>query len=152
MGGRVMRSGRPPKPDGQKRNHHKPTHDWTLLPRAGRKGRIPDLPKGRQYDFLPATVAWWKQIWRTPMATQWEPSDVHALIELALLRDALLRGKTSVAAEVRIREAEFGLTLAGRRALRWVLEDEIDKTPEAPRDELAAQRERRSRIEAAVEG
>ena len=47
----------------------------------------------------------------------WHPCDVPALIELAMLRDRLLDGKASVAAEVRLRSDAFGLLTAGNSAV-----------------------------------
>lgn len=74
------------------------------------------------------------------MAVMWHESDVHGLLELAILRDKLLEGVYQVASEVRMREADYGLTLAGRRALRWVIEGEEEQVPEAPKDLPAIRR------------
>jgi hypothetical protein len=97
--------------------------EWFRLP-EGREGAPPPLPRHTEWE--PATRAWWKQIWATPMATQWTEGDVPALIELAALRQHLLSNfQTSLAAEVRLRSDSFGLTPKGRQSLRW----------ELPRDE-----------------
>lgn len=62
------------------------------------------------------------------MATMWLDEDVHALTELAILRDEfLITGNHRIAAEVRQRSGEFGLTVAGRRALRWVIQGEDER-------------------------
>jgi hypothetical protein len=58
------------------------------------------------------------------MATQWCEGDIPALKELALLRQRMMDGKLSVAAEVRLRSDQFGLTPAGRQARRWMITDE----------------------------
>jgi hypothetical protein len=112
-----------PKPRDQRRNRNaKQAGDWVLLPREGYQGPIPTLPKKLGLDK--DTHAWWKTIWRSPMATQWTDEDVSALIELAILRERLLDGKISVAAEVRLRTDLFGLTPAGRQQRRWMITEE----------------------------
>ncbi len=58
------------------------------------------------------------------MASQWVDGDVPALAELAVLREALLNGKISVASEVRLRTNEFGLSPAGRQSRRWMITEQ----------------------------
>ena len=110
--------GTPPKPAHQRRNRN-PLRggDWVLLP-EGRKGPAPSCAG---YGLSRATQAWWRAIWRSPMATQWNESHVPALLELAILRDQLMAGETKVAAEVRIRSDGFGLTPAGLQQRRWMI-------------------------------
>jgi hypothetical protein len=86
------------------------------------------------------------------MATLWAPSDIPALLELAVLREQLMDGKASVAAEVRQRSDSFGLTPKGRQERRWriVAEVEQEAVPSSS-DELKAKRaERRIRLKQAV--
>lgn len=112
-----------PKPKDQRRNRNaKQAGDWIQLPKEGYQGPIPTLPKKLGLDK--DTHAWWKKIWRSPMATQWTEEDVPSLIELAILRERLLDGKISVAAEVRLRTDLFGLTPAGRQQRRWMITEE----------------------------
>ena len=83
------------------------------------------------------------------MAKQWQPGDVPALHELAYLRQQLMAGKTSLTGEVRLRSGDFGLTIAGRRALRWVLDDdESVRRVDYGADEVAQRRQgRRQRLD-----
>jgi hypothetical protein len=74
----------------------------------------------------------------------WHSKDVPALEELALLRDRLLDGKHSVAAEVRLRSDAFGLTPKGRKQLRWLILDEVE-APDEARDQLAEHRRKAER-------
>jgi hypothetical protein len=140
-------NGPPPKKASERRNRNpKQAGDWVQLPAEGRKGRIPALPKG----FARSTQAWWKKIWRSPMATQWSEADIPALIELAMLRERLVEdGKISVAGEVRLRSDQFGLTPEGRQKRRWVITDEdAVRAGLETEDELAAKRdERRRRVQ-----
>lgn len=137
--------GRTPKLPEERRNRAVPrAGEWQQLPKEGYKGPIPSL-KG--LGLAPATHAWWKKIWRTPMATMWQPGDVPALIELATLRERLMDGKVTVAPEVRLRSDEFGLTPKGRQERRWLVVDEPLHLEEEPTDELVARRrERKQRL------
>ena len=129
----------PKHPDQRRNRNPKRQGDWTVLPKARRKGAIPST-KG--YGFSKQTQAWWNQIWRSPQSTQWTEDDIPALVELALLRERLLDGKISVAAEVRQRSDQFGLTPKGRQQLRWVITEE-DAVRAGVADEVSLQRNRR---------
>jgi hypothetical protein len=52
----------------------------------------------------------------------WHSQDVPALLELAILRDRFMDGKSSLANEIRLRSNSFGLTPAGRQQRRWLIE------------------------------
>lgn len=131
---------RPLKHPEQRRNRVKPGGgEWITLPSEGYKGKIPSLAG---YGLSKSTHAWWKKIWRTPMATQWTEGDIPALIELAILRERLLDGKISVAGEVRLRSDQFGLTPEGRQKRRWVITEE-DAVRAGIADEVSIQRNRR---------
>lgn len=112
-----------PKPADHRRNRNpKRSGDWVQLPREGHQGPIPELPASLQLGT--ETYAWWDHIWRTPMATQWDPGDIPALVELAILRNRLMQGAITVASEVRLRSDQFGLTPEGRQKRRWIVTDE----------------------------
>ena len=129
------------KPD-QRRNRAAPRlGEWTQLPSEGCQGPIPSLAGlGLSKD----THEWWKTIWRSPMATQWNEADVPALKELAILRDRLLDGKVSLAAEVRLRSDLFGLTPAGRQQRRWMITDEDQERAGVKRSKEASLRRLRA--------
>jgi hypothetical protein len=111
-----------PKQREQRRNRaQKTAGDWVQLPSEGYQGPIPSLAG---LELSNSTHEWWKTIWRSPMASQWNQGDVPALKELAMLRELLLDGKVSVAAEVRLRSDSFGLTPAGRQQRRWMITEE----------------------------
>lgn len=109
---------RPPKPPHQRRNRNPlRAGEWRHLG-EGFKGPIPSCAG---FGLSKATMTWWRSIWRSPMANEWLPSDVPALLELAVLRQWLLGGKHSLGPEVRLRSDQFGLTPAGRQARRWMI-------------------------------
>jgi hypothetical protein len=78
------------------------------------------------------TRAWWRDIWSSPMAPEYDESDQHGLFALAVLvddfwqtDDAKLR--KDLAAEIRQQRQCYGLTPIDRRRLQW----EIEKVDEA---------------------
>ena len=133
-----------PKPKNQRRNRNpKLAGDWVQLPKEGYQGRIPSVAGLR---LNRDSQRWWRKIWRSPMATQWNEGDVPALKELAMLRERLMDGKISVAAEVRLRSDLFGLTPAGRQARRWMISDEdLERAGISLKDEVSDLREERAK-------
>lgn len=133
-----------PKPKNQRRNRNpKLAGDWVQLPKEGYQGQIPSVAGlGLNRD----SQAWWRKIWRSPMATQWNEGDVPALNELAMLRERLMDGQISVAPEVRLRSDQFGLTPAGRQGRRWTITDEdLERAGISLDDQLTDLREQRAK-------
>src|SRR5574343_878822 len=103
-----------------------------------RQRRVPALPKivqdtdaeGNpvQLEWHPMTRAWWRDVWRSPMAPEFLQADVHGLYRLALLVNAYWRApSTALAAEIRLEQQTFGLTPLDRRRLQW----EVSRAEEA---------------------
>lgn len=87
----------------------------------------PPLPV-RAEGWQAATETWWRDIWSSPMAPEFEKSDRHGLYLLAVLVDQFWREpSTALAAEIRLQRQCFGLTPIDRRRLQW----EIERTDEA---------------------
>lgn len=77
------------------------------------------------------TRAWWKDIWASPMAPEFDKSDKHGLFALAVLVDDFWRTedpklRKEIAAEVRQQRTAFGLTPIDRRRLQWTIEQAED--------------------------
>ena len=142
-----MPPGRVPKHPEERRNRAKPrAGEWVDLPAEGRKGPVPPVPKGA---LGAQGKAWWKTVWKSPMATMWTEEDIPALLELAVLREQLMFGKVSVAPEVRLRSGEFGLTPKGRQDRRWRIVTDTGEMVEPKDDEFEKRRtERRTRLAA----
>lgn len=92
---------------------------------------VPELP-AREVGWAEATMAWWVDVWASPMAPEYDESDRHGLFLLAVLVDdywtAESAGERSkMAAEIRLQRQCFGLTPMDRRRLQW----EIERTDEA---------------------
>ena len=90
-------------------------------------------------DWHPLTRTWWADLWASPMAAEYDATDVHGLLQLAVLVDDFWQAETArdrlaVSAELRLQGIRFGLSPIDRRRLQW----EIERTEEAQ-----AQRQRR---------
>lgn len=91
----------------------------------------PELPL-REFGWHHMTTSWWADIWASPMAPEYDESDLHGLYVLANLIDAYWREpsprvQAGLAAEIRLQRQCFGLTPIDRRRLQW----EIERTDEA---------------------
>lgn len=115
-----------PKDPSTRARRNKTSTNAILRPVANPK--IPALPKGRHWNS--ETRAWWKDVWSSPMAPEYDDSDFHAIQRLAMLVDvyysASIEGDVSVmlklAAEIRMQEQRFGLTPIDRRRLQWTID------------------------------
>lgn len=86
---------------------------------------VPALPK--RGGWHEQTVAWWTDVWASPMAPEFDDSDKHGLFQLALLVDDFWTANTSrerkeLAAEIRQQSQRFGLSPIDRRRLQWTIE------------------------------
>ena len=89
--------------------------------------RAPQLPRGREWHRL--TRAWWREVWRSPMAEEFLASDVHGLYILAELVDQFwMMPATGLATEIRLQRQCFGLTPIDRRRLQWEVTRAEDAT------------------------
>lgn len=124
------------KPPGHRRRKNTGQAQWQQLPREGRKGKAPALPKGK---WSTSTREWWKTIWSSPMATVWQDADIDPLVRLARLREIEASGEEVTAAllaQMTAIEDRFGLSPKARRVLQWEItraETEADPTPAARR-------------------
>lgn len=114
-----------PKPAGQRRRRNTVAGARTLTI-VDDAPAPPPLP--RHLDH-PQTLAWWDAIWSSPMAPEFDPSDLHGLYLLADLvncywSEDASRGMTKkeLAAEIRLQRQCFGLTPIDRRRLQWEIE------------------------------
>lgn len=90
----------------------------------------PPLPAGRAWTW--ETESWWRDVWASPMAPEYDSSDRHGLFALAALVDDFWsadspRDRAALASEIRLQRQCFGLTPMDRRRLQW----EIERTEEA---------------------
>lgn len=86
----------------------------------------PALPE-REVLWHDMTLAWWSDIWASPMSPEWDDSDVHNVYILAALYDDIWRAETAkdrkeAAGEYRLQRKDLGLTPYDRRRLEWTIE------------------------------
>lgn len=120
-------SGPPPKkPELRQRRNKKLTA--RTLPEKKPGLSVPELPKRRR-KWRPETLAWWQDIWNSPMAPEFIESDIHQLYILADLIDQYWRQSgtkegpsAQLATEIRLQRQCFGMTPIDRRRLEWEIE------------------------------
>lgn len=99
---------------------------------------MPDAPPLVEYDedkvrhthdvdWHPQTVAWWNDVWTSPMVSAWDDSDVHNVTVVALLYNDIWTASTpkerkEALAEFRQQRADLGLAPLARSRLQWTIE------------------------------
>ena len=107
-----------PKTDELRQRRNKASGGAKLPPEKKTRKRAPKLPSDREWNEL--TNAWWKDIWKSPMATEWLESDKHGLFMLAILVDKYWADPDpKLLSEIRLQRACFGLSPIDRRRLQW---------------------------------
>jgi hypothetical protein len=110
--------GRPPKPDGQKRNRVRLGHDWNDYPDVP-FADPPRLPsRGDGLAWPNRTRKWWKGVSTMPHCVDWTDSDWQFAFDAALLAALFHLGDTKVEGALRAREKVMGTTADYRRNLR----------------------------------
>lgn len=85
---------------------------------------VPELPALVGESWHSMTLAWWADVWASPMAPEYDDSDLHGLFLLARLVDGAWRAESPTAlkdllGEIRLQRQCFGLTPIDRRRLQW---------------------------------
>jgi hypothetical protein len=120
-------SGPLPKPPALRRRRNR-VIGAAVLPAEGRQGPIPRLPtrkasEGETRPWHPLTRRWWRDVWRSPMATQYDALDEYGLLALAELIDQFWCNPTArLSAEIGRAQQGYGLTPADRARLHWTIE------------------------------
>lgn len=110
-----MPPGQPPKNPATRQRRNRTATQATL--EQSPDVACPPLP---DRAWNPQTLAWWGDIWASPMAGEWEPSEVHELFLLAVLVDQFwTEPSPKLAAEIRLQRQCFGLTTMDRWRLKW---------------------------------
>ncbi|ACZ40250.1 hypothetical protein [Sphaerobacter thermophilus] len=113
--------GRIPKPAHLVRGHRK-VKVVKLATGTPARQRAPRLPAIDGLAWHTKTRAWWRNVWRSPMAEQYTPSDEDGLLRLAILVNSFYQTHDpKLMAEIRLQEQRFGLDPVSRARLRWEL-------------------------------
>jgi hypothetical protein len=80
----------------------------------------------------PVVLDEWAEIWRSPMASQYTPTDGHGLLQLMVLTQLFWSAedgdkKKQLHAEIRLARRDFGLTPMARASLHWQILDTEEK-------------------------
>lgn len=135
-------TGPAPKPAATRARRNKTSTNAVL--RAPEPGSVeaPKLPRSAN-GWHAMTRAWWRDIWSSPMAPEFDSSDIHGLYTLAVVVNDFWTAETAkdrqaASTEIRLQSQRYGLSPMDRRRLQW----EIEKTEEAK--DRGAKRRRRS--------
>lgn len=97
---------------------------------------VPELPNpdGREWHKL--VLSWWDEVWKSPMAVKFIPTDRHALSVVAILMDNFYKTgngdyQLKLAAEIRQQTARFGLSNWDRNRMNWTISDSAKPSPQS---------------------
>lgn len=136
-----------PKNPATRQRRNRPTTAARLGPdtAAARRGRkVPKLPEltdeeGCPRSWHPMTAAYWDDLWRSPMSSEYVQADVHRLFMLAVLVDDFWRKPSAERhSEIRLAGQAFGLTPIDRRRLQWEVERGEEATERTTRRRTTA--------------
>jgi hypothetical protein len=105
-----------------------------VLEKKPSHGKMPELPKRKgNRKWGPEAIAFWKEIWESAMAPEFNRVDIQGLHILLDLVDTYYRlpakeigKKQSLANEIRLQRQCFGLTPIDRMRLQWQSEKTDD--------------------------
>jgi hypothetical protein len=151
-GGARVNPGPTPDPGAFRRDRPADKESWTMLPSEGRKGNAPAWPLAKWRDMEKSKPAdeqdgasarkiddrelmIWRQIWKTPQATQW--ARMGWTYDVGLYVRMMVGGETGnmkAAQEARFWSDRLGLTQASMLRNRWkIMTDEVGEKRQATR-------------------
>lgn len=81
---------------------------------------VPPLVHPNGEVWHPLTLMAWQEFFESAMATQWLPTDITALVMLAVCYDKFYQtGNIDYLKEIRLQRQYFGLTPLDRSRLQW---------------------------------
>ena len=114
----------PPMPRNARARTNRSSSAATLSPVHDVK--TPELlPKEIEWHNM--ARRWWRELWKSPTATEYRETDLQSLYQVALLvQDFWTASDAKSRNDARLRieraEADFGLTPLARRRLEWQIE------------------------------
>lgn len=110
-----------PKPGALRQRRNRTSTHAVLFAKQPMRQRAPSLPCDRGWHRL--TLAWWQDVWHSPMAAEFLSVDIHGLYRLAILIDRFwVEPTVNLASEIRQQQTAYGLTPIDRRRLQWEVE------------------------------
>lgn len=86
---------------------------------------LPPHPKADMgLDWHPMTQAMWDDVWSSPMAPEFDDSDIHGIYVYAMLVEDFWTSSSAsmrrdIGAEIRLQGQRFGVSPLDRRRLQW---------------------------------
>lgn len=109
-----------PKDPAVRQRRNRTSTAAVLSPEGETALPVPELPKRGRRKWHELTIAWWADVWASPMAPEFLRADIHGLYLLADLIDTYWRKPNAkLAGEIRQQRQCFGLTPIDRRRLQW---------------------------------
>lgn len=134
-----MRPGPAPKMERiRERDTNRRLSEFTVLHADG-VAYGPELPAGI-IDWPQQTLDFWETLRTDAAASTWSPLDWRYLQDVALLHADLWSGNPKVAAEIRLRLSQFGVTPDARQRMRLLISD--TPPPDAQESTLDSLRQR----------
>lgn len=119
----------------------------TLEAQAAPQPPLPDhQPTGLRWPEQ--TVEWWQMWAESPLSAEFTRNDWSELLDAAILHGRLWSGDVKVAAELRLRVANFGATPADRARLRIQFATADTVEAKRPTARVSSARERRGPLTA----
>jgi hypothetical protein len=119
-------SGPAPKPANQRRRRNTVSTTHALTP-VSADFVVPSLPD--RVHMHPATIEFWGSLWASPMANEYDQSDLTGLYILATLIEIFwtmdptrVKVRAELAGEIRLQRRAYGLDPMSRRSLQWSVE------------------------------
>ena len=106
--------GTKPKAPEEKRTRHASTHEWIEVQNVPNPNPR-EMPKGR---WNAGAKRWWAAISKMPHTVLWDEEDWEFAEETLKLHQDFWAGKSTLAAELRLRRQRMGATWDARRDLR----------------------------------
>lgn len=121
-------TGPAPRPGSGRSAYRKSKGEGAVLSRSITVDK-PPLPTMRFWHEM--TQSWWDDVWASPMAQEYDESDKHGLMALAMIVDDFWNAETSkqrqeASTEIRLQGVRFGLSPIDRRRLQWEIEKAED--------------------------
>ncbi|HUO82457.1 MAG TPA: hypothetical protein VM616_06320 [Gammaproteobacteria bacterium] len=94
----------------------------TMLVDTNPIGNPPKLPKRDDGELWhPEASRTWRDIWDSPMASEYTQVDVHRVEMYVDLIHRYWKGETEFASEIRLQGVCLGITPIDRRRLQWTI-------------------------------
>lgn len=130
--------GRKPKAPGLRQRRNKNKSAAVLQTEAELSNvKVPPLPKRAPGtgEWLPASVDFWNDAWRSPMAQKWLRGDRFRILILLDHVERYWRGQVDLARTIQLEADSHGLSSFARHRLGWEVRDRpVEEEPIAAGD------------------